>query len=175
MPGKTFAPFKAFTLDGSDVMVKRLEKIQRKFPNDMDAAILVEAQAILKDSQDNYVPVETEELKESGEIIATKLQKGIFIAPRRSLKLSHRVEVTYGRTGGRDYALAVHEHPSTHSPPTWKGKSASQIKWSKPGTGPKYLERPLRRAQRGMAGRLSVMLSAALKKTPGAFVPGGIQ
>ncbi len=40
------------------------------------------------------------------------------------------------------YAVAVHEHLSEFSPPSWRGKE--EIHWNVPGTGPKFIENPVR-------------------------------
>jgi hypothetical protein len=50
------------------------------------------------------------------------------------------------------YALAVHENPSAHDPPTWKGKT---ITFGPPGRGPKFLEKPLRKIKGDLAQRLA--------------------
>lgn len=54
-----------------------------------------------------------------------------------------------------DYAVAVHEHLSDASPPSWIGKD---IHWNASGTGPKFLENPIREAQAGLAERLGSRL-----------------
>lgn len=38
-------------------------------------------------------------------------------------------------------AVAHHEHPSSHSPPSWSGHPT--LDYTSPGTGPFYLSRPL--------------------------------
>lgn len=38
----------------------------------------------------------------------------------------------------KEYAIAVHEHLSEHSPPSWQ--KAQNINWTASGTGPKFLE-----------------------------------
>jgi len=54
-----------------------------------------------------------------------------------------------------DYAVAVHEHLSEASPPSWIGKD---IHWNAAGTGPKFIENPMREAQAGLAERLGKRL-----------------
>ncbi len=51
--------------------------------------------------------------------------------------------ISYGGPG-IPYAIAAHEHLSVHSPYSWR--AAGQINWTKPGSGPKYLERPVMEA-----------------------------
>ena len=51
------------------------------------------------------------------------------------------------------YAQAVHEHPSSSSPPSWKGKIIKFRGGRQRGV--KYLERPMRFHSIGMAGRIA--------------------
>jgi hypothetical protein len=60
-----------------------------------------------------------------------------------------------------DYATAVHEHPSEHSPSSWEGLGPDEIDWTVPGTGPKFIERPLLEAKDGMAERIGKRLDLA--------------
>lgn len=46
---------------------------------------------------------------------------------------------TVGASGPQ--AVAIHEFPSRHSPPSWRGKS--DLSWTTPGTGPRFLINPL--------------------------------
>jgi hypothetical protein len=41
-----------------------------------------------------------------------------------------------------DYAVAVHEHLSEHSPPSWRAAGQDGIHWNAEGTGPKFMEGP---------------------------------
>lgn len=49
-------------------------------------------------------------------------------------------------------ALAIHEHPSPHSPPSWEGVN---VEFHPSGRGPKYIEEPLNEAIGGMAERMA--------------------
>jgi hypothetical protein len=65
------------------------------------------------------------------------------------------------------YALAVHEHPSGHSPRSWRGKKKhKKIHWTLPGTGPKYLERPAKAYPLGreLKNKLRNSIELAMKK-----------
>jgi hypothetical protein len=125
----------------------------------IDSALMREAIGVMAESQ-QVVPELDGDLGESGEIIVEKIGSGGIIGVGGALTgIAHRIFLSYGRTKAQDYAQAVHEHPSYHSPPSWQGKV---INWTKPGTGPKFLERPLRQRQRGMAGRISRLIRAEL-------------
>lgn len=161
----------SMTFTGTENMVARLAKLHTAFPAYIDIAIVEEADDILEDSQDNYVPVETEALRDSGQVIVGA--PGTLVGQAVALKgIAHNVVISYGGEGDTDvYAIPVHEHPSGYSPPSWKG--GTRIRWSKPGTGPQYLSKPLKKAQRGIYGRLSVRIGALMVRTPGAFVGPG--
>lgn len=64
--------------------------------------------------------------------------------------------MSFGETGpSQAYALALHETASIHDPPSWIGVN---VQFHTPGTGPKYLETPLRNAQAGMDARIAQRL-----------------
>jgi hypothetical protein len=106
-----------------------LAKIIARFPKQARAALQRQAERIMTDSKEHYVPVDNSPLKNSGHV---------------SMQTGNRLvaELSFGGAAGA-YALAVHEHPSSFSPPSWQGKT---INWTTPGTGAKYLEKPLMRA-----------------------------
>lgn len=129
----------------------RLAALIAKYPRAIKSALFLEANLIMTDSKEHYVPVNREigkggTLRDSG-IVQKPVQEGLKIYVRMGF-------------GGEamPYAEAVHEHLSRHSPPTWQGKPI--LNWSIPGTGPKYLEIPFRKAEKGMANRLAAHLKA---------------
>jgi hypothetical protein len=91
-----------------------------------------EADEILFQSQAMYVPVDEDVLRQSGYVDGpTRMAKG------------HRTTVGYAKSGpAKAYALAVHEHLSVHSPPSWKSAEASGRGVHFQRGGPKYLELP---------------------------------
>lgn len=112
-----------------DGISKNLERIARKFNTTLiGGALYRRAQKIMSDSKEHYVPVDLGPLKSSG-----------HVHPPEYLGRTVTVALTYG-DASIAYALAVHEHPSKHDPPSWQGVN---VKFSPSGTGPKYLERPL--------------------------------
>ncbi len=145
-----------FTGDGA--MATRIGKIVTALPLLYNTVMHGEAENILADSQDNYVPVETDKLRDSGEIV---------LIPLSGSKVVQAV-VQFGRTmPSRAYALAIHEYPSRFSPPTWK--SGVTIQWTKSGTGPQYLAKPLRKARAKMSIRVAAKLKVGIAVIPGAF------
>ena len=106
-------------------------------------ALEEEGDAILKDSQDNYVPVDEEDLKKSGKRHPAQISGKDII-----------VDITYGDAKTDPYALTVHETPSKYDPRTWVGKTINfQV------GGPKYLEIPLFVALQSMDERLADKLN----------------
>jgi hypothetical protein len=112
-----------------DDMSGNLRRIAAKFGTTVVGAALYRAgQRIMADSKEHYVPVDLGPLKNSGKV-----------APPNYAGRGVSVELSFGDAAAA-YALAVHEHPSKHSPPSWQGV---HVTFSPSGTGPKYLERPL--------------------------------
>lgn len=109
----------------------------------MGGAIYLEGQTIMTRSKREFVPVDLGTLRGSGHVEQPEYS-------------GHKAEVTLGYGGpAAAYALAVHEHPSVHSPPSWQGKTAEQINWNVAGSGPKYLETPVVEANIGLGQRLA--------------------
>lgn len=154
MPLRPTAPGSAtFVLEGEEEMVAKLRAIVADFPDKVVRALRWEAEQIMTKSKRAYVPVDLGVLKSSGHV-----EK----AERKGKDVS--VAMNYGGAAA-PYALAIHEHPSPHSPPSWKGKGAEDLRsvrtgeqWStaqEGGRGPKYLERPMNQATAGMAKRIA--------------------
>jgi len=102
-------------------------------------ALFAVAQHVLKVSGE-AVPIDTGTLKSSR----------FTVGPEDT---SRGIEVTIGYGGAAaPYAQAIHEHPSDASPKSWKGKT---LNFSRPGTGTKYLERPLNEARKGFTQRVA--------------------
>lgn len=136
-----------YTGDGKskDGISKSLQRIANKFNTTLiGAALYRRAQKIMADSKEHYVPVDLGTLKSSG-----------HVAPPSYSGRTVTVELSYGDAASA-YALAIHEHPSKHSPPSWLARTGgaivtgnqgqgvnTSVRFSPAGTGPKYLERPM--------------------------------
>lgn len=150
------------TLKGQKQMQQRLNRIASKFPDKVKAALRIEAELIMTTSKRDFVPVDLGTLRSSGHV-DNPVRTGKDIS----------VKLSYGGAAA-DYALAVHEHPSEHDPPSWKNNvievpnfsgssgttQASTVTFSPAGRGPKYLERPLMEASVNMTQRLATRLGA---------------
>jgi len=80
------------------------------------------------------------------------------------------ITVTLGYGGpAAPYALYVHEEMQGAVPPSpnWSWTKAvaagKQIQWTRPGSGPKYLENPLKEMQDQLPGRIRDAVKRALK------------
>lgn len=123
-------------MTGQDRVAARLRRMAQRYEGDRIAGALYRrGEFIMADSKENHVPVDLGTLRGSGTVHPPK---------RSGREVS--VEMTYGGAA-KDYAIAVHEHPSKHSPPSWRGKGVS---FSPAGHGAKYLEKPLMAAVRTM-------------------------
>lgn len=101
--------------DGVEEMRAAIDNLAGIFPDKVVKAVHLEGEYVMTDSKRNYVPVDLGVLRSSG-----------FVNP--PVRSGKEVSVTIGFGGAASaYALAVHEHPSTHSPPSWQGKSVADI------------------------------------------------
>lgn len=117
--------------------------LTQKYPKAIARAAYEEAEFIMADSKEKFVPVDDGALRGSGHTLQPVIEG-------RNISVS----MVYGGAAA-PYALAVHEHLSEHSPPTWQNKGPEDIHWNVPGTGPKYLEIPFRAAVPGMMARIA--------------------
>ena len=91
-------------------------------------------------SKRDFVPVDLGNLRSSGHVEDPEFTRA-----------SVSVRLVYGGPSA-PYALAVHEHPSDSSPPSWR---EGDVEFHPSGRGPKYLERPLLEAIPGLPVRLA--------------------
>jgi len=115
-------------LKGVSQMQSRVNAIARRHPDRVAAALYRQGEFIMTRSKDEFVPVDLGTLRGTGHVVP----------PERDGRLV-RVILAYGGPAA-PYALAIHEHLSSHSPPSWRHGT---VHFSPSGTGPKYLERPL--------------------------------
>lgn len=117
-----------FKVEGLDKVKRKLDKLSREVSKQSRQALKVEAELIMTRSKKEFVPVDLGILRASG-TVGTPVEKNGDIT----------VELSYGGAAAA-YATAIHEHPSDATPQSWQGKT---LTFTKPGTGHKYLERPL--------------------------------
>jgi len=134
---------------GLNDMLAILKAISKKFPDRVAQAIYLEGQIAMTEAK-RRCPV----APDGGTLRAS----GMVHQPVRTLR---HIAVTLSFGGAaQDYAIAVHEHPSEHSPPSWVIAEArgSGIHWNADGTGPKFLEGPINELQPILASKLAARL-----------------
>lgn len=121
---------------GEQELLRNLRRIARNAPVEFRAALRYRAELIMSDSKKNYVPVDWSSLMNSGHVA-------------ESPDHEFGMDLVYGGPSA-PYALAVHEHLSIHSPRSWRiaESTGGGVVFSPRGHGPKYLEKPLRKAQK---------------------------
>jgi hypothetical protein len=131
-----------------DALKKALKDYQTTMFGSIGDAFLAEMELVKEDSMANCpVAPDGGTLRASHEVIGPT---------REGKKLSITIEV-----GGaaESYALAVHEHLSDHSPPSWLKAEADGRPVQFNVGGPKFLENAYRRAMPGMAERVKARVS----------------
>lgn len=129
-------------MSGLQNILKNIERIEKDLERQQMQALKNEAERIKLDSNEHYAP------QDEGDLIA----ESYVSKPVKDNERTISIEIGYGGPKSNPYSVALHEHPSASSPPTWNGK---ELKFTKPGTGPKYLERPLFKAVDGMIDRFA--------------------
>lgn len=139
-----------FKLTGVAEMARRVQAISSKLPYSVGAAIYHEA---------NIEMTEAKRRCPRSPGGGTLRASGHVQDPEY---LGTNISVTLGFGGAAsDYAVAVHEHLSEHSPPSWRGKE--DLDWTIPGTGPKFLEGPLKESKPFMAARIAKRIALTSK------------
>ena len=133
-------------LTGVKEAVANLRGVQRVTPQALAAALNIEAELAMTDSKRN-TPVAPGggTLRSSGRVQKPEIR-------------GSNVSVTLGYGGAASaYALAVHEFPSKHSPPSWQGKSA--LNWNV--GGPKFLENAVKQREKTLGRSVARRLAKA--------------
>jgi hypothetical protein len=153
-------------ITGFDKVAARLAQLAERQAEATDSFLHGEAESILAESQ-QLVPRDVGDLarsgrveKPGGRVSAGGVGRGLLPRDARGRFTEGGWQVVYGRDGSdvEAYVEAVHEHPSEHDPPTWQGKAVHFTTG-----GPKFLERPYRKAVSGIFARLAANLRGHLK------------
>lgn len=126
-----------FTMEGLDKLTKRLDKSGKLSPKAMAGPLKLEAELIMTKSKKHFVPTDQGPLKSSGHV-----KKPVITRKKATVLLG------YGGAASA-YALAVHEHPSRHSPSSWRGGVSFT------SGGPHFLSRPVKEARKGFGRRVA--------------------
>lgn len=128
------------SIQGLIAIQKRVDAKIEELKRAKKQALKVEAELIMTRSKKEFVPVDLGTLRASG-MVGNPVEVGDNLT----------VTLSYGGAAAA-YATAIHEHPSSATPPSWEGK---ELTFTKPNTGHKYLERPLNEAQNGLLERIA--------------------
>ena len=139
--------------------IDKLKKLARNAPKARQAVkaeIYQFSEEVMSDSKE-IVPVRTGNLMNTGKVLLPTEQGNTVT-----------VQMGYGDSAV-GYAIYVHEALEGPNPidPNWswakKVARGGQIDWTRPGSGPKYLERPLKAKQDQLPGRVGDAYRNALK------------
>src|SRR5262245_43092758 len=130
------------TLEGTEIAQRRLQQIAGAIPSDIGAGLHEEAESIMADSKENYVPVDSGTLRGTG-----------HVQPPEVTASGASVTLGYGGPAA-PYALAVHENPRSGKTSGTSPSGKPYKSWAKVGQW-KYLEAPALQAVRGMGNRLA--------------------
>lgn len=141
---------------GVKEFVSTLRRIAAKFPDKVAAAIYYEAQIEMTEAK-RRCPVSPH----GGDLRAS----GFVHEPERGRGRTISVTLSFGGAA-MPYALAVHEHLSEHSPLSWRiaENVGTGVRWTVPGTGPKFLESVLNESRESMPGRIAARVHLSKEK-----------
>jgi hypothetical protein len=125
-----------FRLEGLEKLLARLKPAPTKATVQLGGALNLEGELIMTKAK-RRTPVDLGTLRASGFVTEPKLSRN-----------KARVILGFGGAAS-SYALAVHEHPSRHSPPSWSQGVDFTV------GGPQYLRTPVKNAQKGIGRRLA--------------------
>lgn len=151
-----------FTSKGTKKMQERMKRLASRTPDVVGKVLRREAELIMTKSKQDYAPVDLGMLKSSG-----------HVGQPQHVGQDVTVTMSYGGAAAA-YALAIHEHPSPHDPPSWRGK---QIVFSPElggEHGVKYLEKPMNAAIPGMAVRIGRLLGTLMESDSGISTPSDV-
>ncbi len=125
-----------YTMEGLDKLTARLRKSGKLSAKRLAGPLKLEAELIMTKAK-KLTPVDLGTLRGSGHV-------------KKPVITRNTAKVVLGFGGAASaYALAVHEHPSRHSPSSWRGGISFNV------GGPKYLERPVKEARKGFGRRVA--------------------
>lgn len=132
---------------GLSALISNLQEDRKKIRQEVAAELYRFAEEVMADSKASYVPVLTGALMNSGKVMPPDWD---VVANTVTVVMGYGDEAV-------TYALYVHENLVG-----WK--SGLPINYTRPGSGPKYLERPLVAKQDELPARLTKAVMRAFGK-----------
>lgn len=124
-------PSGASSLRGVDAMRAKLQRLKTQFPDEVGRALYQETQV-----EATEVKKRTPVAQHGGDLRGSVHAVGPVREGRRIWML-----IVAGGGPSAAYAIAVHEHLSVYSPPSWvSAEERGGIFWNAAGTGPKFIE-----------------------------------
>lgn len=126
-------------LKGFSQVSQRIRDISAQMKDNAKSSTLEMAE-IVRDRAKEYCPEDTGALVDSIRVV--EKDSGIEQGRNDSGQFTSGAVITFAVIAGNEstpHALAVHEHPSKHSPPSWDGVTVHFRKG-----GPKFLERAMK-------------------------------
>lgn len=139
-----------FTLRGVADLKRNLVDISRSTRENLSTAAMEEAESIAERSRNEFVPIDTGNLASTIKVVKGDLSQGRSELGQFTSGAVVEVKIIAG-DDTTPQALAIHEHPSQYSPPSWESVN---VQFQPSGRGPKYLERPFNEAISGMVERV---------------------
>lgn len=134
-----------FDLKGMDQLKARFTRVALRGLQGSEAHLKNFADNIMEDSKARFVPIDSGDLINTGRVDSVESEHG---------NLSVRLAFGGGRVS--PYAIAVHEHLSEFSPPSWQHTTVNFRRG-----GPKFLELPVMEHSRELpmvAGQIFLQL-----------------
>jgi hypothetical protein len=131
-----------YSVEGFDQLLKNIDGLQQRAEPAGIGALFMEAEAIMADSKEHYVPVDLGPLRASG-----------TVHPPTTTGGEVHIELSYGGPAA-PYAEAVHENPRAGKTDGFTPSGGRRKTWAQVGQW-KYLETPFLAAQAGMLGRIA--------------------
>lgn len=120
-----------FNISGDRQLIEKLKGLKKERLRRARAFLFNRGLDIINDAKDNYVPVDEGALRDTGKVTPFFFSNQYMSS--MAVGLSFGDETT-------PQAVAIHEHPSESSPPSWEGVD---VQFKPTGRGPKYLQTPL--------------------------------
>lgn len=138
------------SLKGVAEMRAKLRALAAQYPDRIAKALYMRGQEVMTEAK-RRCPVASDggTLRASGQVAQPE-------------RVGRRVTVTLSFGGAAmAYAIAVHETPSEHDPPSWRMmyRDGGQVQWTSAGTGSHFLSGPIQEAQATLAADLAKDLS----------------
>lgn len=127
-------------LENTSQVVSRLKILGGRLPQRMRMAVRTEAELIMSYAKTGgFIPQDT---------------RALFNSARVDMQGSNRAQAQARMSFSGPHAVAAHETPSKHDPPSWRKAGRVNFRVG----GPKYLERPMRARIPGMSKRIGANL-----------------